>query len=256
MHVMLLAAGRGTRLGELGQRVPKALVEVDQRPLLAHQLDWLASQGAERVIVNAHHLAEQIIGFVEGTALPLPVEVVVEPELLGSAGGLRNALARFPADRPIVVVNGDTLLDASLADLCDAHRRTRAAATIAAIELDDTTGKGVLDVDPDARVLRLLEKPPSHGPGLANAGLYVLERDVIELLEVGTFGDLALDLVPLALERRLPVYAHRIADALDLGTRAALSAAQPWLDVRGARAAGNARRSAGDMQPTLVEEVR
>jgi NDP-sugar pyrophosphorylase family protein len=94
MNVMLLAAGRGTRLRPVEPDVPKVLVEIAREPLLARQLRYLESQGVSRVVVNAHHLADQVLAFADEYRGSLDLVVVVEKELLGTAGGVRNALPK------------------------------------------------------------------------------------------------------------------------------------------------------------------
>lgn len=227
MQVMLLAAGRWTRLGELGKSRPKVLVEIGGKPLLAHQFEYLARQGVDRVVVNAHHLAEQILDFVGNTPAPFPVDVVVERELLGTAGGLRNALPYFRPERPIVVMNGDTLQSASLCRLLKAHLRTGAAATIGATWLEDTTGKGVIEVDGEMRVTGFEEKPAQPRPGLANAGLYAIERELATLIPREVFFDFAHDLFPLALDVEADLRVHELGGKFaDIGTPESLAAAQ------------------------------
>lgn len=224
---MMLAAGRGSRLGELGRRLPKALVEIDGRPLLGRQLDYLAGEGVERVVVNAHHLAEQIVEFVARRDGRPKVEVVVEPELLGTAGGLRAALPRFDPHAPIVVVYADTILDAPLDEILAAHVESGADATVCANWLENTRGKGVLDVDPNGRIVGFVEKPADARPGLASTGLYVLEPSLVELAPGGTFYDFGHDLFPQALAAGRHLRAHRLDSlAHDIGTPDALARAQ------------------------------
>ncbi len=227
MQAMMLAAGRGTRLGELGTRLPKALVEIDGRPLLARQLDYLASEGVEHVVVNAHHLAQQIVAFVAGRDGRPYVEVALEPELLGTAGGTRAALSRFDPGAPIIVVYADTILDAPIRQIVAAHLKAGAEATICANWLEDTHGKGVLDVDADDRIVGFVEKPADARPGLSNAGVYVLEPSFVELAPEGAFCDFGHDVFPRALAAGRHLQVHRL-DALahDIGTPDALARAQ------------------------------
>ncbi len=110
MNAMILAAGRGTRLGELGQTVPKVLVDVGGEPLLARQIRYLKDGGIERIVINAHHLADQIESFVAEHPHAVDIEVVVEPELLGTAGGVRNALPHL-GEGAFVVLYGDVIVD-------------------------------------------------------------------------------------------------------------------------------------------------
>ena len=227
MQVMLLAAGKGTRLGELGRQTPKVLVEIGGRPLLARQLDYLAREGAGRVVINAHWLADQIVDFVDKRELPCKVEVVVEPELLGTAGGLRNALPHFECHEPIVVLNGDTLIDAPLERIVGEHIESAAEATICASWLDDCTGKGVITVDPEGCVTAFEEKPALPRPGLASAGLYVIERELAALIPHGVFADLAMDLFPLALDLDLHLRVEPLEGSFaDIGTPEALDEAR------------------------------
>jgi NDP-sugar pyrophosphorylase family protein len=227
MQVMLLAAGRGTRLGELGQKTPKVLVEIGGKPLLAHQLEYLAREGAELVVINAHHLSEQIVDFVESREWACRVEVVVEPELYGTAGGLRNALSHFERHMPIAVLNGDTLIDAPLYRIVDEHIQSGLAGTICATWLSDTTGKGVITVDFAGNVTGFEEKPPVPRPGLASAGLYVLDRELAALIPPGVFCDLAHDLFPLALNLELGLRVEQLVGSFsDIGTPESLEAAR------------------------------
>jgi len=227
MQVMLLAAGRGTRLGELGQQMPKVLVEIGGKSLLQHQLEYLGREGAELVVINAHHLSEQIVEFVDSREWPCRVEVVVEPELLGTAGGLRGALAHFERHMPIAVLNGDTLIDAPLYRIMDEHIQSGLGGTICATWLSDTTGKGLITVDFAGNVTGFEEKPPVPRPGLASAGLYVLDRELAALIPPGVFCDLAHDLFPLALDLELGLRVEQLVGSFsDIGTPESLEAAR------------------------------
>jgi NDP-sugar pyrophosphorylase family protein len=223
---MLLAAGRGTRLGPLGRTIPKALVEVGGRPLLARQLDYLAAHGVRDVVVNAHHLADQIVVYVKHARLPCAVRVIVEPELLGSAGGLRNAQAHLDPEQPVLVLNADTLLAAPLEEVAGMHLAAGADLTIATSYVPDVSGKGVVTAAPDGTVTAFVEKPLTGGPGHVNAGLYVFSHRAIGLVEPGEIADIALDLVPRVLAAGR-VRAHLLEAApLDIGTPETLAAAR------------------------------
>jgi mannose-1-phosphate guanylyltransferase len=234
MQVMILAAGRGTRLGEMGRKLPKALVEIGGRPLLDWQLERLAGQGVQRAVINAHHLGEQIVEFIARRSYPIAVEIVVEPELLGTAGGVRAALDRFEPDAPIVVVNADTLVDVDFDAMLAGHRRSGAIGTICVNWLEDTRGKGLVQVDDEGMITGFVEKPASGPPGLASAGVYALDHKLLELIPQGRFFDLALDLFPRALSAGLPLGVHRLEClAHDIGTPEALAHAQVLNAVNG-----------------------
>jgi NDP-sugar pyrophosphorylase family protein len=238
---MILAAGRGTRLGTLGQSVPKVLLDVGGQPLLARNLDLLRRQGVRRVVVNAHHRADLIEAFVAHYRGPLELVVVVEEQLLGTAGGVRHALSHLEPG-PFIVLYGDVLVDEPLDSLLELHRRAEALATIAVHEADSAEGKGTVELDPTGRVTRFVEKEPNAtGPALINSGVYVLERDLIAPLADGVPCDFGHDLLPAAVQRGEPVYAARLAKpVIDIGTPAGLA---------DARAIAEGRMGAGGTSP-------
>ncbi len=224
---MVLGAGRGTRLGVLGRTVPKILVEIGGEPLLARQLRYLEREGVELAVVNAHHLADQVEAYAAAYRGSLRVVVLVEPELLGTAGGARNALPHLGA-RPFVVLYGDVLVDEPLDSLLSAHRQARALATLAVYEAGSTRGKGVVETDARGRVTEFREKA-SDGAGLVNAGLYVLEPRALDGVPAGVPFDFGHDLLPALVRNGETVLAHPLSGpVLDVGTPRALELAQTW----------------------------
>jgi NDP-sugar pyrophosphorylase family protein len=235
MLAMILGAGRGTRLASLGLAVPKILVEIDGAPLLARQLSYLEREGISRVVVNAHHMAEQVIEFAQAYSGPLELDVVVEPRLLGTAGGVRNALDLLGREA-FVVLYGDVLLDAHVRPMLEAHVAHNAEATLAVYDSDDLAGKGVVEVGSGERVTNFAEKERSAGHGLVNAGLYVLEPSFVAQLERGVELDFGREVLPAAVERGARIFAFRLArPVIDVGTPESLdyARAQPRNHDRG-----------------------
>jgi NDP-sugar pyrophosphorylase family protein len=193
MQVMLLAAGRGTSLDELGR-----------------QIETLAREGAELVVLNAHNPSEQIVEFVEGREHPCRVEVVVEPELLGNAGGLRGALSHFERHMPVAVLDSDTLVDVPLHRIVDEHIQSGDAGTICATWQQDTAGKAVLMVDMAGNVLGIDHKPS----GLVSAGVYVLDRELAALIPPGVFFDLERDLFPMVQDLELGLRVEQLVGSM------------------------------------------
>jgi mannose-1-phosphate guanylyltransferase len=225
MNAMVLAAGRGTRLGPIGERVPKVLLEIDGEPLLARHLRYLEQQRFSRVVINTYHLADQVEAFVREHSTSLEVVCVREQRLLGTAGAVRNALSHLlPA--PFAVFYGDIIVEESLRPLAEAHKATGAAATLAVHEASSAEGKGVVEVDETGRVLRFVEKRyEGRGPVLINSGIYLVEEDLIAPLPPGVPFDFGHDVLPDAVRRGAPVFVHRLAEAVvDIGTPCALAA--------------------------------
>jgi mannose-1-phosphate guanylyltransferase len=227
MNAMILAAGLGTRLGDLGQTEPKALLDIAGKPLLQRQLEFLERQGVERVVINAHHLAPRIVDFAARYRGPLEVRCIVEPELLGTAGGVRNALD-YLGPGAFLVLYGDVVVQEELAALVAHHARRQPVATLAVYEATSAEAKGVVETDSHGRVTGFREKP-ELGPGsvLINAGLYVVEPALIETLAAGVFGDFGQDVFPAALSAGLPIEAARLtAPVIDIGTPEGLALAR------------------------------
>jgi N-acetyl-alpha-D-muramate 1-phosphate uridylyltransferase len=111
MKAMILAAGRGERLRPITDRLPKPLVEIGGEPLLAHQLRWLAAAGLRDVVINLHHLGQQIVDqFGDGGDYGVRIEYSIENRLLETGGGIVNALPLL-GDEPFVILNGDIFTD-------------------------------------------------------------------------------------------------------------------------------------------------
>jgi NDP-sugar pyrophosphorylase family protein len=227
MNAIILAAGLGTRLGDLGRNEPKVLLDIGGKPILERHLDFLERQGVGRVVINAHHLADRIQRFVEAYRGDLQLVCVVEPRLLGTAGAVRNALSHLePA--PFIVLYGDVLIDESLAPLLRIHREQRAVATIAVHEAESAEGKGVVEVAENGRVTRFVEKASTaSGTVLINSGIYILERDLVASVPVGIACDFGHEIFPAALAAGAPIYAARLSSpAIDIGTPEALALAR------------------------------
>src|SRR5580658_3248742 len=150
LPAMLLAAGLGTRLRPLTEQRAKALVPVGDRPVLAHILDRVREAGVDRIVVNAHHRAEDVHDFVrrEGKG----VSVSEERDLLGTAGGVARARDLLGAG-DVVVWNADILASVDVRSLVRAHARAHAEATLAIKPL--ARGEGNVGVDRDGRIVRL-----------------------------------------------------------------------------------------------------
>lgn len=169
---MILAAGLATRLWPLTLSRPKVLVPVQNRPLLHWLVEYLSSAGAEEVIVNAYHLSEKIVEYVESANFPIPVHVRVEKILLGTGGGIRN-VADFWDERPFVVINGDILSSIDLQDVLESHERSGATVTLV---VQNEPRFNAVQVADDGRVLSFSGGPDKH---LAFIGIHVLNPEVL-----------------------------------------------------------------------------
>lgn len=228
MNAMILAAGRGTRLGEVGRAMPKVLVEIDGEPLLNRQIRYLKDGGVERIVINAHHLADQIESFVAAHPMSADIDVVVEPELLGTAGGVCNVLPQL-GEESFVVLYGDVIVDEPLSAVSETHRRAAASATLTLYETEQVEGKGTVQVSSGGVVEAFREKSTGsvEGQAYVNAGLYIVNPNLLGGLPANVPLDFGHDVFPDALLHGKTVVAHFLAKpVIDIGTPSALQFAR------------------------------
>ena len=174
MEAIVLAGGRAERLGDAAGGLPKSLVEVGGRPLLAWQIGRLAQAGVDRVIVSC--LGGQEDAFVDGLG-NVGVELVCagEPERLGRGGGIRYAAGFRRETGDVLAMNGDELVDVAFGALLERHRSTGAAATVTVAQPPSQFGQ--VELTDDDVVTGFHEV--SRVPYWVNCGIYVLSEEAL-----------------------------------------------------------------------------
>ena len=143
MKAFVLAAGKGSRLGELSEHLPKPMIRIGGVPVIERNLRWLARHGVREVAINLHHLGEVIENHVgDGSQYGLSVVWSREQTLLGTAGGVKK-MASFLESAPFLVVYGDNLFDFDLQKLIAAHERNHVIATLALFSIDRHQNTGI-----------------------------------------------------------------------------------------------------------------
>jgi NDP-sugar pyrophosphorylase family protein len=190
IDVVILAGGRGTRLQSLPGDLPKPLRPVNGRPFLSYLLDQVRGAGARRIILSLGYRPDafQEIAMREG------LEMSVEPTPLGTGGGLRAALPLLRAET-MMAMNGDSYASVDLRLLAAMHRRRKARATLLLAEIEDASRYGRVEIDEEGSVLRFAEKG-EPGPGLINAGVYVLQKAVVAAIPEGRAVSLEREIFP------------------------------------------------------------
>ena len=213
MRVMIMAAGKGTRLRPITDLVPKPMAPIVNRPALYHILRLLGRHGFSEVVVNLHHLPEIITGyFGDGAWMGMKITYSFEPELLGTAGGVKNN-ADFLGGDTFLVMSGDALTDIDLTGLVAAHRRAGSIATLAVKEVADPSLYGVVVADDDDRVVGFQEKPTREEARsrLCNCGIYVFEPQILSHILSGQFDDFGRRLFPDLLREGMRLHAETVA---------------------------------------------
>jgi len=223
MKAMVLAAGLGTRLRPLTDTLPKPLLPVGGRPILEWNLLLLKRHGITEVIINLHHLGEQIMHTLgDGACLGLRLAYSHEPTLQGTGGGIKQA-APFLKGGPFLVLNGDTLSDCNLTALIAAHRASRAHATLAVRDDPEASSWGPVTVDVHGRILQIKDNPPlaETRAALATcmfAGIQVMEQAVLDAIPPGP-GSI-IDVYGSLLHQGRPLHGYRMSGYWsDIGTQ-------------------------------------
>ena len=219
MKAMVLAAGLGTRLKPITFEIPKPMVPVLDRPVMAHIVNLLNRQGFDDLIANLHYFPNSIQNYF-GDRLTYSFE----EELMGTAGGVRN-VADFFGDEPVVVISGDALTDIDLTKLVERHKQAGGIATLTVKKVPDTREYGVVIHDSEGRIQGFQEKPdPAEAlSDLGNCGIYVFSREIFDYFPDRPFADWAMDVFPALLESDVPFYIHEIDEYWnDVGSLAEL----------------------------------
>ena len=216
---MVLAAGLGTRLRPLTNEITKPMVPVLDRPVMAHILDLLDRHGFEQVIANLHYFPNSIKQHF-GERLSYRFE----PELLGTAGGVR-ACADFFGEEAFLIISGDALTDIDLSAFVARHREAGGIATLAVKKVSDTREYGVVLHDRQGRITGFQEKPTPEEAlsDLGNCGIYIFEPAIFDYFPERPFVDWAQDVFPALLENDVPFHIHEVREYWnDVGSLAEL----------------------------------
>jgi len=220
-RALILAGGLGTRLSSVLPDRPKVLAPIAERPFLEILIDQLLARGIRHLVLLLGSRAEQVISYVkvQRAAWPedLEVEFSVEASPLGTGGAVKLA-ERFCTDR-FFLLNGDTYFDLDIPALIRTHEDTGALLTLAGAEVPNADRYGRLELSADGFVSRFREKDTSAGPGLINAGVYLMSPAVFGHIPTGRAVSLESEVFPalLAGGQRIAVSAQQ-GTFFDIGT--------------------------------------
>lgn len=235
MKAIILAAGQGTRVRPLTYELPKPMVPILGKPVMAYLVEHLVAHGVREIMVNVSYLHEKIEeyfgdGHQYGAQIGYSFEGYVNdfgqvmPQPIGSAGGIRKIqdFGHF-FDETTVVMCGDALTDLDLRAALKEHRKKGALATVITKEVpwNKVADYGVVVTDRDNRVLSFQEKPARERAlsNMASTGIYIFEPEVIDLIPAHTTFDIGSQLFPLLIESGVPFFAQSGKfNWLDIGT--------------------------------------
>lgn len=211
MRAMILAAGKGTRLRPLTDSVPKPLVDVGGRPMIAFPLQLLRRAGIREVVINLHHLGKQIRAALgDGSTYGIRITYSEENPILDTGGAI-EAARKFLGGDTFVVVNADVAIDLRLGDVIDFHRQHGATVTMVLRPDPQAERKDDIGIDAAQRIRRFLGRPYTGEPSTAErflfASVHVFEPRVFDYLQPGVYS-ITRDVYPRLLAAAEPIYGY------------------------------------------------
>lgn len=219
LKALVLAGGFATRLRPLSCTRPKMLFPVANQPLLDWTLKNLSERGVDTVILAVNYMAEALVRYFGPTKFDMGIIYNREERPLGHGGPIKKAEDLLQDDELFLVLNGDLISDIDYKRLVDFHIRKGGLATIALFEVPDPSRYGAVEIDSEGKILRFVEKP-EHGEApsnLVNAGIYVLDRKVLDYIPAGRPVSTETEVFPVLADER-SLYGYKIPGFwLDIG---------------------------------------
>ncbi len=200
MKAIVLCAGYGTRLGRLVEQIPKPMLRLEQRPMLEYILRHLARHGFDEVAINLHFRPAVIRGyFGDGSALGIRLLYREEPELLGTAGAVKNMADFLGGPQPFLVQYGDVVTDQDFTAMLAFHRQRQALATL--LVHRRARSNSVIAVDDQSRIVGFLERPTETQRAAldspwVNSAVSVCASEILDAIPAGAACDLPRDVYP------------------------------------------------------------
>ncbi len=238
MKAMILAAGLGTRLRPITDKLPKALVSVNGRPLLQHVIESLIRQNVTEIIINVHHQADKIIDFLKlQNNFNIRIEISYEKKILETGGGIKKAGWFFTDGKPFLVHNVDVLTNLDFQDMISTHNAQNALATLA-VRMRDTRRQLLFNNKMELQGWKSDQKmriSTDADTGQMNAysfmGIHVMSPEIFALFPQADFFSIIDAYLDIINEKKKIIgYQGDRFHWLDIGTQKKLTVAEKFMD--------------------------
>lgn len=224
MQALILAGGKGTRLRPLTVYTPKPIVPVLNKPFLLYQIEILRRAGIKDITLSLSYQPDKIEHLLgSGAEYGVNLRFITEPAPMGTGGAYKFAAEAIR--ETTIVFNGDILTDLDISEVIDFHRAKNAEATIVLTPVENPSAYGLVETEPDGKVLRFREKPkPDELDSLTtnniNAGIYILEPTILDIIPKGENHSFEYNVFPDILAHEKAFFAYIMKDNYwrDLGT--------------------------------------
>jgi len=206
LKAVLLAAGVGSRLGEVTKNIPKPLLKINGETILERNIKKIKELGINEVFINTHYLPDMIKNCLGNCNFNLNITYSFESELLGTAGALNNFKEYLNED--FLIIYGDNYFTYSLQELADFHKLKNSKYTIALHYRENVSQSGVVLIDKENKIVQFIEKPDkqknvtSH---LVNTGIYICSPEIFSFIP-GGYSDFGKDIFPQIIKSGSPLF--------------------------------------------------
>lgn len=220
MKALILAGGKGTRLGEKTQLIPKPMIMVGGKPILQHQVELFKSYGITEITILVNHLSDTIIHyFGNGHNFGVSINYYSEREPLGTAGGIKDLEESLNED--FILLYGDVMINMDLDRLIAYHQKVNSDCTLVVHPNDHPNDSDLVEIDEHGRIIAFHSKPHEEGRyyrNLVNAGLYIMNPAILKFLKKGRKADFGQDVFPTII-KKVNMFGYNTAEYLkDMGT--------------------------------------
>lgn len=237
MKAMIFAAGKGIRLKPLTDNTPKALVKINEIPMLEHVIIKLKNSGVSEIIINIHYLADQIIDFLkEKNNFGIRIEISDERnQLLDTGGGLKKASWFFDDNKPFIVHNVDVVSNIDLKQMIDYHMKTNALATLA-VRNRNTSRYFLFNKENNLcgwenviKSERIITKPAEKYNSLAFSGIHIINPEIFHYFKYDNAFSIVETYLELSKNQLIIAYNHSNDYWFDIGKPENLKLAEEYL---------------------------
>jgi len=217
MKAFLLAAGLGTRLRPITNKIPKCLVKIHNQPLLYYWLKLCEKYGVNEVIINLHYLPEKVKECLEKNQTAVRLKTVYEEELFGSGGTIFKNKDFVKGEESFFIFYADNLTNVNLDKIKSFHKTHNGFLTMGLFMTNSPENCGIAELDGNKRIIDFVEKPKKPKSNLANAGIYLARQEIFSFFpNDNKLIDFGVDILPKLVNK---MYGYLISEYLiDIGT--------------------------------------
>jgi NDP-sugar pyrophosphorylase family protein len=209
MKCLILAAGFGSRLGEITKNTPKPMLRYLEKPILEHNILCCKKSGITEIFINLHHMGNIIQEyFGDGSRWGVNIKYSYEKEILGTAGAFKKISSNVK-ERGFLIIYGDNLIDYDLKKIYEIHMSQNNILTITLANLRDAKNSGIVTLSSDSTVSSFIEKPHiiTSENHLANMGVYYLDKKILDYIDSG-YSDFANNVFPRLIDNNIKIFGH------------------------------------------------